>query len=135
MATSPAKTMSPFLVAVKEKAESKPRQHTIDLSQMAVPIQLAQEKKQSPESPSLGAVEPDLGAEYISAGLFLRQLSPALTSWGGGPSEHEHLGWIIWDHLGVLRDCYRCYLTSVVHVLIVLLVTSGLRNRFECAQV
>uniref|UniRef100_A0AAQ5ZB75 BRCA2-interacting transcriptional repressor EMSY n=1 Tax=Amphiprion ocellaris TaxID=80972 RepID=A0AAQ5ZB75_AMPOC len=36
---------------VKEKGESKPRQHTIDLSQMAVPIQLAQEKKPSPESP------------------------------------------------------------------------------------
>ncbi|KAJ8348621.1 hypothetical protein SKAU_G00272100 [Synaphobranchus kaupii] len=53
---------------VKEKMESKPRQHTIDLSQMAVPIQMAQEKKQAPEAPSLAAVEPDLGAEYISAG-------------------------------------------------------------------
>ncbi|XP_035290118.1 BRCA2-interacting transcriptional repressor EMSY [Anguilla anguilla] len=53
---------------VKEKAESKPRQHTIDLSQMAVPIQMAQEKKQSPESPSLAAPEPDPGAEHAAAG-------------------------------------------------------------------
>uniref|UniRef100_A0A3Q2YXK0 BRCA2-interacting transcriptional repressor EMSY n=1 Tax=Hippocampus comes TaxID=109280 RepID=A0A3Q2YXK0_HIPCM len=37
--------------SVKEKGESKPRQHAhIDLSQMAVPIQLAQEKRSSPES-------------------------------------------------------------------------------------
>ncbi|XP_061660346.1 BRCA2-interacting transcriptional repressor EMSY isoform X2 [Syngnathoides biaculeatus] len=37
--------------SVKEKGESKPVQHThIDLSQMAVPIQLAQEKKIVPES-------------------------------------------------------------------------------------
>ncbi|KAI4786098.1 hypothetical protein KUCAC02_037352, partial [Chaenocephalus aceratus] len=37
--------------SVKEKAEAKPRQHTIDLSQMAVPLQLVPEKKPSPESP------------------------------------------------------------------------------------
>uniref|UniRef100_A0A4W6D568 BRCA2-interacting transcriptional repressor EMSY n=1 Tax=Lates calcarifer TaxID=8187 RepID=A0A4W6D568_LATCA len=43
---------------VKEKGESKPRQHTIDLSQMAVPIQLAQEKKPSPESPSQATPPP-----------------------------------------------------------------------------
>ncbi|KAJ8266405.1 hypothetical protein GJAV_G00130070 [Gymnothorax javanicus] len=53
---------------VKEKADSKPRQHTIDLSQMAVPIQMAQEKKQPTESLSVAAGEPDPGAEYISAG-------------------------------------------------------------------
>ncbi|KAK7926014.1 hypothetical protein WMY93_008324 [Mugilogobius chulae] len=36
--------------AVKEKSESKVRQHTIDLSQMAVPLQLAPEKKSPPEA-------------------------------------------------------------------------------------
>lgn len=35
---------------VKDKGESKLRQHTIDLSQMAVPLQLPQEKKSSPET-------------------------------------------------------------------------------------
>ncbi|KAM9846859.1 BRCA2-interacting transcriptional repressor EMSY isoform 2-T2 [Aulostomus maculatus] len=53
---------------VKEKAESKPRQHTIDLSQMAVPIQLAQEKKASPESPRPSSSETELGAEHVTAG-------------------------------------------------------------------
>ncbi|XP_066555617.1 BRCA2-interacting transcriptional repressor EMSY isoform X3 [Amia ocellicauda] len=52
---------------VKEKVESKPRQHTIDLSQMAVPIQMAQEKRQSPESPVITAVEPDVVSEFITA--------------------------------------------------------------------
>uniref|UniRef100_A0AAY4DL01 BRCA2-interacting transcriptional repressor EMSY n=1 Tax=Denticeps clupeoides TaxID=299321 RepID=A0AAY4DL01_9TELE len=34
---------------VKEKVEPKPRQHTIDLSQMAVPIQMAQDKRHQPQ--------------------------------------------------------------------------------------
>ncbi|KAM6984018.1 BRCA2-interacting transcriptional repressor EMSY isoform 2-T2 [Tautogolabrus adspersus] len=50
---------------VKEKGESKPRQHTIDLSQMAVPIQLAQEKKPSPESPRPSTSEAEPSTEYI----------------------------------------------------------------------
>ncbi|CAL8305158.1 unnamed protein product [Gadus morhua 'NCC'] len=33
---------------VKDRAEAKPRQHTIDLSQMAVPLQQAQDKRQAP---------------------------------------------------------------------------------------
>ncbi|KPP63612.1 protein EMSY-like, partial [Scleropages formosus] len=49
---------------VKEKAEAKPRQHTIDLSQMAVPIQMAQEKRQSPEPAVLPPAEPELVPEY-----------------------------------------------------------------------
>ncbi|XP_029924660.1 BRCA2-interacting transcriptional repressor EMSY isoform X2 [Myripristis murdjan] len=53
---------------VKEKGELKPRQHTIDLSQMAVPIQLAQEKKPSPESPRPSTSEAESSAEYIPAG-------------------------------------------------------------------
>ncbi|XP_060032765.1 BRCA2-interacting transcriptional repressor EMSY isoform X10 [Erinaceus europaeus] len=51
---------------VKEKMESKPRQPTIDLSQMAVPIQMTQEKRHSPESPSIAVVESELVAEYIT---------------------------------------------------------------------
>ncbi|XP_010015090.1 PREDICTED: protein EMSY [Nestor notabilis] len=51
---------------VKEKIESKPRQPTIDLSQMAVPIQMTQEKRHSPESPSIAVVESELVAEYIT---------------------------------------------------------------------
>ncbi|XP_054873306.1 BRCA2-interacting transcriptional repressor EMSY isoform X2 [Amphiprion ocellaris] len=53
---------------VKEKGESKPRQHTIDLSQMAVPIQLAQEKKPSPESPRPSTSEAEPSTEFVSAG-------------------------------------------------------------------
>ncbi|XP_033001879.1 BRCA2-interacting transcriptional repressor EMSY isoform X3 [Lacerta agilis] len=54
---------------VKEKLESKPRQPTIDLSQMAVPIQMTQEKRHSPESPSIAVVESELVAEYITTGM------------------------------------------------------------------
>ncbi|XP_040907930.1 BRCA2-interacting transcriptional repressor EMSY isoform X2 [Toxotes jaculatrix] len=53
---------------VKEKGESKPRQHTIDLSQLAVPIQLAQEKKPSPESPRPSTSEAEPSTEYVTAG-------------------------------------------------------------------
>uniref|UniRef100_A0A670HPY1 BRCA2-interacting transcriptional repressor EMSY n=1 Tax=Podarcis muralis TaxID=64176 RepID=A0A670HPY1_PODMU len=56
---------------VKEKLESKPRQPTIDLSQMAVPIQMTQEKRHSPESPSIAVVESELVAEYITTGQSL----------------------------------------------------------------
>lgn len=51
---------------MKEKGESKPRQHTIDLSQMAVPIQLAQEKKTESPRPSTAEAEPSTG--HITAG-------------------------------------------------------------------
>ncbi|KAM3869009.1 BRCA2-interacting transcriptional repressor EMSY [Diretmus argenteus] len=53
---------------VKEKGELKPRQHTIDLSQMVVPIQLAQEKKPSPESPRPSTSEADPSTDYITTG-------------------------------------------------------------------
>ncbi|XP_070700065.1 BRCA2-interacting transcriptional repressor EMSY [Pempheris klunzingeri] len=53
---------------VKEKGESKPRQHTIDLSQMAVPIQLAQEKKPNPESPRPSTSEAEPSTEFVTAG-------------------------------------------------------------------
>ncbi|XP_076017411.1 BRCA2-interacting transcriptional repressor EMSY isoform X2 [Genypterus blacodes] len=57
---------------VKEKAESKPRQHTIDLSQMAVPIQLAQDKKLSTEAPRPSSSEAESSAEYVTTGKASR---------------------------------------------------------------
>uniref|UniRef100_A0A674CCW0 BRCA2-interacting transcriptional repressor EMSY n=1 Tax=Salmo trutta TaxID=8032 RepID=A0A674CCW0_SALTR len=53
---------------VKDKGEAKPRQHTIDLSQMAVPFQMAQDKKQQdPVSPVTSTVETEPSTEYITA--------------------------------------------------------------------
>uniref|UniRef100_A0A8C7IE87 BRCA2-interacting transcriptional repressor EMSY n=1 Tax=Oncorhynchus kisutch TaxID=8019 RepID=A0A8C7IE87_ONCKI len=53
---------------VKDKGEAKPRQHTIDLSQMAVPFQMAQDKKQQdPVSPGISTVETEPSTEYITA--------------------------------------------------------------------
>ncbi|XP_056140980.1 BRCA2-interacting transcriptional repressor EMSY [Lampris incognitus] len=57
---------------VKDKSELRPRQHTIDLSQMAVPIQLAQEKKLSPESPRPSTSESESGTEYVTEGKASR---------------------------------------------------------------
>uniref|UniRef100_A0A8C3XRR0 EMSY transcriptional repressor, BRCA2 interacting n=1 Tax=Chelydra serpentina TaxID=8475 RepID=A0A8C3XRR0_CHESE len=65
--------------AVKEKLESKPRQPTIDLSQMAVPIQMTHEKRHSPESPSIAVVESELVAEYITTGKTTKQVASAST--------------------------------------------------------
>lgn len=57
---------------VKEKGESKPRQQHahIDLSQMAVPIQLAQEKRSSPESARPPGSEAQAGAAAPPPGTF-----------------------------------------------------------------
>ncbi|XP_062289561.1 BRCA2-interacting transcriptional repressor EMSY isoform X2 [Scomber scombrus] len=71
-ATSTIKALLELQQTVKEKGESKPRQHTIDLSQMAVPIQLAQEKKPSPESPRPSTSEAEPSTEYITAGKVSR---------------------------------------------------------------
>uniref|UniRef100_A0A8C7MQ08 BRCA2-interacting transcriptional repressor EMSY n=1 Tax=Oncorhynchus kisutch TaxID=8019 RepID=A0A8C7MQ08_ONCKI len=57
---------------VKDKGEAKPRQHTIDLSQMAVPFQMAQDKKQQdPVSPGISTVETEPSTEYITADTLL----------------------------------------------------------------
>lgn len=58
---------------MKEKGESKPRQHTIDLSQMAVPIQLAQEKKPESPKPSTSS-EAEPSSEYNTAGTSVAGL-------------------------------------------------------------
>lgn len=67
--------------------ESKPRQPTIDLSQMAVPIQMTQEKRHSPESPSIAVVESELVAEYITTGRY-----PKMWCLGGKDTPVDFMG-------------------------------------------
>uniref|UniRef100_A0A8C5MPK4 BRCA2-interacting transcriptional repressor EMSY n=1 Tax=Leptobrachium leishanense TaxID=445787 RepID=A0A8C5MPK4_9ANUR len=70
--------------AVKEKVESRPRQPTIDLSQMAVPIQMSSDKRQA-ESTSYAVVEAELVAEYISTGKTRQMASTTTVSSGDMP--------------------------------------------------
>lgn len=57
---------------------------------MAVPIQVAQEKKASPESPKPSTSEAEPGAEYIPPGNGAPYSLKTLTSsWYQVPSEHE----------------------------------------------
>ncbi|XP_043996938.1 BRCA2-interacting transcriptional repressor EMSY isoform X1 [Gambusia affinis] len=65
--------------AVKEKAESKPKPPTIDLSQMAVPIQLQQEKA-GPESPKPSTSEAEPSSEHVTAGKTSRVGAPSQDS-------------------------------------------------------
>uniref|UniRef100_A0A8K9UF06 BRCA2-interacting transcriptional repressor EMSY n=1 Tax=Oncorhynchus mykiss TaxID=8022 RepID=A0A8K9UF06_ONCMY len=66
---------------VKDKGEAKPRQHTIDLSQMAVPFQMAQDKKQQdPVSPGTSTVETEPSTEYITAGDMVMSASQQLAA-------------------------------------------------------
>uniref|UniRef100_A0A673H226 EMSY transcriptional repressor, BRCA2 interacting n=1 Tax=Sinocyclocheilus rhinocerous TaxID=307959 RepID=A0A673H226_9TELE len=53
--------------SVKEKSDAKPRQHTIDLSQMSVPIPVT-ERRQSPEPSGQSAGDTDPVTEYIPIG-------------------------------------------------------------------
>ncbi|XP_007563948.1 BRCA2-interacting transcriptional repressor EMSY isoform X2 [Poecilia formosa] len=64
---------------VKEKAESKPKPPTIDLSQMAVPIQLQQEKA-GPESPKPSTSETEPSSEHVTAGKTSRAGAPSQDS-------------------------------------------------------
>ncbi|XP_071990024.1 BRCA2-interacting transcriptional repressor EMSY isoform X2 [Engystomops pustulosus] len=70
--------------SAKEKADCKPRQPTIDLSQMAVPIQMAPDKHQA-ESSSIAVVESELLAEYISTGKTRPVASTTTVSSGDVP--------------------------------------------------
>ncbi|XP_044141085.1 BRCA2-interacting transcriptional repressor EMSY isoform X1 [Bufo gargarizans] len=65
--------------SVKEKADCKPRQPTIDLSQMAVPIHMAPDKHQT-ESSSIAVVESELVAEYLSTGKTRPMVSTTVSS-------------------------------------------------------
>ncbi|KAA0704430.1 BRCA2-interacting transcriptional repressor EMSY [Triplophysa tibetana] len=51
--------------SVKEKGEAKPRQHTIDLSQMAVPIPVPPDRRPSPEPSTQSAAESGTLTEYM----------------------------------------------------------------------
>ncbi|XP_015243369.1 PREDICTED: protein EMSY-like [Cyprinodon variegatus] len=62
--------------AVKEKAESKAKQPTIDLSLMAVPIQPPQEKL-GPESPKPSASEAEPTPDHVTAGKPSRAAAPS----------------------------------------------------------
>uniref|UniRef100_A0A8C1Y2Z8 BRCA2-interacting transcriptional repressor EMSY n=1 Tax=Cyprinus carpio TaxID=7962 RepID=A0A8C1Y2Z8_CYPCA len=61
--------------SVKEKSDAKPRQHTIDLSQMAVPIPVTAERRQSPEPSGQSAGDTDAVTEYIPIGNINTSLS------------------------------------------------------------
>ncbi|XP_072230690.1 BRCA2-interacting transcriptional repressor EMSY isoform X2 [Leuresthes tenuis] len=76
---------------VKEKADSKLRQHTIDLSQMAVPLQRAQEKKPSVESPRPSTSEAEPSTEHVSPGKANR---------AGVSSEENNVAMPSNQHLG-----------------------------------
>ncbi|XP_067889202.1 BRCA2-interacting transcriptional repressor EMSY isoform X6 [Heterodontus francisci] len=83
-ATSTIKALLELQQTGKEKLESKSRQPTIDLSQMAVPIQMTQEKRQSPESPAITALDSELASEYFSSG---KNIKPAVSSSSVGSGE------------------------------------------------
>ncbi|XP_069748217.1 BRCA2-interacting transcriptional repressor EMSY isoform X8 [Narcine bancroftii] len=83
-ATSTIKALLELQQTGKEKLESKPRQPTIDLSQMAVPIPMTQEKRPSPESPAITALDSELASEYFSSG---KSIKPVVSSSSAGPSE------------------------------------------------
>ncbi|XP_018105891.1 BRCA2-interacting transcriptional repressor EMSY isoform X2 [Xenopus laevis] len=70
--------------AVKERVENKPRQPTIDLSQMAVPIQMAADKRHA-EGGSIAVVESELVAEYLSTGKSRQVTSSNTVSSGDVP--------------------------------------------------
>ncbi|CAG00897.1 unnamed protein product [Tetraodon nigroviridis] len=75
-ATSTIKALLELQQTVKEKAEPKPRQHTIDLSQMVVPIQLTQDKRPNPESPKPSTSEAEASTECIPATACVSPNSP-----------------------------------------------------------
>ncbi|XP_035391719.1 BRCA2-interacting transcriptional repressor EMSY [Electrophorus electricus] len=64
----------------KEKGETKPRQHTIDLSQMAVPLQMPPERRQSPEPSGQAAGQPDAPAESTTVGKPVKAVAGGETS-------------------------------------------------------
>ncbi|XP_078078674.1 BRCA2-interacting transcriptional repressor EMSY isoform X11 [Mustelus asterias] len=85
-ATSTIKALLELQQTGKEKLESKSRQPTIDLSQMAVPIQMTQEKRLSPESPAITALDSELASEYFSSGKW-KSIKPAVSGSSVGSGE------------------------------------------------
>ncbi|XP_073769652.1 BRCA2-interacting transcriptional repressor EMSY isoform X8 [Danio rerio] len=68
---------------VKEKSEAKPRQHTIDLSQMAVPIPVSAEQRESPEPSGQSAAESDAHTEFIPIGKVSKAAEVSASSTPG----------------------------------------------------
>uniref|UniRef100_A0A8C1PKV2 BRCA2-interacting transcriptional repressor EMSY n=1 Tax=Cyprinus carpio TaxID=7962 RepID=A0A8C1PKV2_CYPCA len=65
--------------SVKEKSDAKPRQHTIDLSQMAVPIPVTAERRQSPEPSGQSAGDTDAIYYFTShCSVSTKQLNSAV---------------------------------------------------------
>ncbi|XP_009303316.1 BRCA2-interacting transcriptional repressor EMSY isoform X5 [Danio rerio] len=69
--------------SVKEKSEAKPRQHTIDLSQMAVPIPVSAEQRESPEPSGQSAAESDAHTEFIPIGKVSKAAEVSASSTPG----------------------------------------------------
>ncbi|XP_053298239.1 BRCA2-interacting transcriptional repressor EMSY isoform X1 [Pleuronectes platessa] len=83
-------------ITVKEKGEAKLRQHTIDLSQLAVPIQLTQEKRPSAESSRPSTSEAEPSTEFLSTGKVSRvgedhNFKPAAVSAAAAASHVSHM--------------------------------------------
>ncbi|XP_016320031.1 BRCA2-interacting transcriptional repressor EMSY-like isoform X3 [Sinocyclocheilus anshuiensis] len=71
--------------SVKEKSDAKPRQHTIDLSQMSVPIPVT-ERRQSPEPSGQSAGDTDPVTEYIPIGKVCKAVIGGDVSASSSPS-------------------------------------------------
>uniref|UniRef100_A0A8B9HUL3 BRCA2-interacting transcriptional repressor EMSY n=1 Tax=Astyanax mexicanus TaxID=7994 RepID=A0A8B9HUL3_ASTMX len=95
----------------KEKAEAKPRQHTIDLSQMAVPIQMAPERRQSPEPSGQAAGEPETPAECSTIGTLLIARGCKYKYAGRAVT----LGYVVWGYsfTTILVCVYLCFSQAV----------------------
>ncbi|XP_035034852.2 BRCA2-interacting transcriptional repressor EMSY isoform X3 [Hippoglossus stenolepis] len=83
-------------ITVKEKGEAKLRQHTIDLSQLAVPIQLTQEKRPSAESPRPSTSEAEPSTEFLATGKVSRvgedhNFKPAAVSAAAAAAAASHV--------------------------------------------
>uniref|UniRef100_A0A8C1WMT6 BRCA2-interacting transcriptional repressor EMSY n=1 Tax=Cyprinus carpio TaxID=7962 RepID=A0A8C1WMT6_CYPCA len=73
--------------SVKEKSDARPRQNTIDLSQMAVPIPVT-ERRQSPEPSGQSAGDTDTVTEYIPIGDVAASSSPSPSASASATSGH-----------------------------------------------
>uniref|UniRef100_A0A8C2HRR0 BRCA2-interacting transcriptional repressor EMSY n=1 Tax=Cyprinus carpio TaxID=7962 RepID=A0A8C2HRR0_CYPCA len=91
--------------SVKEKSDAKPRQLTIGLSQMAVPIPVTAERRQSPEPSGQSAGDTDAVTEYIPIGNINTSHSKQL---------------ILHGHCGSRSP--RCSLRYMIHTVLILFV-------------
>ncbi|KAK7121123.1 hypothetical protein R3I94_020933 [Phoxinus phoxinus] len=78
--------------SVKEKSDAKPRQHTIDLSQMAVPIPVSSERRQSPEPSGQNTGDADPVPEYtpIVAGKVCKAVVGGDVTASGSQNQNQN---------------------------------------------